>query len=177
MLNDMKLKLAVLAALAMLISSCGGTDKAATSTPSNATEPGVSSAPSTGAPVASTPVIESGRVSDAAIAALVDDSGHVDETLRTKVVDAILALPEDQQLAVLGDLSMRAEIEVAAASGLETAIGSPAAPKPRCAERGRRSVRRLRRSTQPRHSIRRRALLVCAGSRRHRPVRSVRSAS
>ena len=127
MLNDMKLKLAVLAALAMLISSCGGTDKAATSTPSNATEPGVSSAPSTGAPVASTPVIESGRVSDAAIAALVDDSGHVDETLRTKVVDAILALPEDQQLAVLGDLSMRAEIEVAAASGLETAIGSPAA--------------------------------------------------
>ena len=42
---------------------------------------------------ASKPVIESGRVSDAAIAALVGDSGTVDETLRTKVVDAILALP------------------------------------------------------------------------------------
>ena len=72
-------------------------------------------------------MIESGRVSDAAIAALVGDSGTVDETLRTKVVDAILALPEDQQLAVLGDLSLRAELEVAATSGLETAIGGQAA--------------------------------------------------
>ena len=127
MLNDMKSKLAVLAALAILISSCGGTDKAATSSPSSASEPGVSSAPSTGASVASAPVIESGRVSDAAIAALVDDSGTVNETLRTQVVGAILALPEDQQLAVLGDLSMRVELEAAAASGLEAAIGSPAA--------------------------------------------------
>lgn len=71
-------------------------------------------------------MIDSGRVSDAAIAAMVDDSGTVNETLRKQVVGAILALPEDQQLAVLGDLSLRAELEIATTSGLETAIGSRA---------------------------------------------------
>lgn len=126
MLKDMKSKLIVLVAMAMVMSSCGGTEKAGTSTPSSASMPGVSSTPSTGAAVVSTPLIDSGRVSDAAIAAMVDDSGTVNETLRKQVVGAILALPEDQQLAVLGDLSLRAELEIATTSGLETAIGSRA---------------------------------------------------
>jgi hypothetical protein len=127
MLNIVKSKLTVIVAVALLMSSCGGTEKAATSTPSSAASPDVSSAPATDAPVASTPLIESGRVSDTVIATLVDDAGTVNEALRKEVVDAILALPEDQQLAVLGDLSLRAELEVASASGLEAAIGSPAA--------------------------------------------------
>lgn len=126
MLKDMKSKLIVLVAMAMVMSSCGGTEKAGTSTPSSASTPGVSSTPSTDAAVVSTPLIDSGRVSDAAIAAMVDDSGTVNETLRKQVVGAILALPEDQQLAVLGDLSLRAELEIATTSGLETAIGSRA---------------------------------------------------
>ena len=129
MLNIMKSKLTVvvIVVVALSMSSCGGTDEAATSTPRSDSTPGLSSTAGTDAPVASTPLIESGRVSDAVIAAVVDDAGAVNESLRKQVVDSILALPEDQQLAVLGDLSLRAELEVAVASGLETAIGSRAA--------------------------------------------------
>ena len=46
MLKDMKSKLIVLVAMAMVMSSCGGTEKAGSSTPSSASTPGVSSTPS-----------------------------------------------------------------------------------------------------------------------------------
>ena len=124
----MKTKLSAFVALALLMTSCGGTDKAATTAQPSAAPPVLSPAPASSAPANASPtVFVSGRLSDEVITALVDDGGTVNEDLRRQALEAFVALPEDQQLAVLSDLSLRVELEAAAVSGLEAAIGGSAA--------------------------------------------------
>ncbi|MGH9133471.1 MAG: hypothetical protein ACRDZZ_06010 [Ilumatobacteraceae bacterium] len=66
-------------------------------------------------------------VSDAALEAVVTADGQADPTVLQAFVAEFSALPVDQQEAVVADLSLRTELEAAAISGLEQAIGDRAA--------------------------------------------------
>jgi hypothetical protein len=92
--------IAVIVAAALLVSGCGGSERSGVAVTSST---GSSPPPSSEAANESPTLFVSGRLSDEVINALVDDAGNIDEQLRTQVVDAFVALPDDQQLAVLSD--------------------------------------------------------------------------
>jgi hypothetical protein len=89
----------------------GGTDDGGAATP---------------APEGLPPLLDGDRISDAAVDAVLDDSGEVDAAALTAYAAALLDLTPEQQSAALADLSLRTELEAAAVSGLEAAIGDRA---------------------------------------------------
>ena len=121
--------------MASLLTACGGgggdddgaepaaTAAAATSGSSATTAPGATDdAPAAG----SNEWIVDGRVSDAAIDGVVDGDS-VDVVRVDELTDGVLALDRDDQVPLIGDLSRRVELEAAAFSGLEEALGGTAA--------------------------------------------------
>lgn len=71
-------------------------------------------------------LIESGRVTDEALAAVFDGES-VNRAVVSAFVAEVMALTEEERLAIAADLSRRAELEVARLSGLEAALGGTAA--------------------------------------------------
>jgi hypothetical protein len=134
-------------AVALVLPACGGNNKvgsAATDPPETQAQPPEtvdnSSAPSTSRatadPVASSApprptelpsLLDGGVVSDAALAAVIAPDGNADPVVLQAFVAEFSALPVDEQIAVIADLSLRTELEAAAISGLEAAVGDRAA--------------------------------------------------
>lgn len=119
-------------AFALFVSACSGTSgpvartdhsdsggvAAATSSldVSTSADVSISSAP------ANVPVLLDGLVSDGALAAMVVD-GVADVGLVDNAVAVIHALPDDEELVALQDLSHRFELQAARISGMQEAVG------------------------------------------------------
>ncbi len=105
-----------LVALALFGAACGGSSDDAADGPSETTR-------ASGVPAV---LIADGKITDEAIAAATKD-GDVQGAVVEAVVSEVLALEPNDQLAVLGEVSRRFELELARASGLESAVGDAAA--------------------------------------------------
>lgn len=119
-------------AFAMFVTACSGTSGPAARTDDGHSSDGAvtssldgstsSDAPIPSAP-ADVPVLLDGLVSDRALAAMVVD-GVPDGGLIDNAVAVIHALPDDEELVALQDLSHRFELQAARISGLQDAVGS-----------------------------------------------------
>jgi hypothetical protein len=133
-------------AVALVLPACGGgggdsasktTDRPDTTQPADTVETSAAPTPATtGDPSASAAaprpgeiprLLDGGIVSDAALAAVLTPDGSADPAVLQAFVAEFSALPVDQQLAAVADLSLRTELEAAAISGLEAAVGDRAA--------------------------------------------------
>jgi hypothetical protein len=72
------------------------------------------------------PLLDGDLISDAAVDAVLDDGGDVDDEALAAYASALIGLPPEQQRAVLADLSLRTDLAAASVSGLEAAIGDRA---------------------------------------------------
>ena len=111
----------VVASLAIAACSGSGNENMSasdTSQPSGATTSSDANVPAL--------LIEAGRVTDETLAAAVDGT-EVNGAVIEALDEALMALPETDRLAVATELSRRLELELARISGLEEAVGGPAA--------------------------------------------------
>ena len=69
------------------------------------------------------PLLDGGVVSDAALAAVLTPDGEADTSVLQAFAAELSALPIEQQEVAVADLSLRTELEAAAISGLEAAVG------------------------------------------------------
>jgi hypothetical protein len=130
--------------VALVLPACGGggKDDAVSATEPVPVTTGTSAATSTvttGVPLSSAsttdapetaaipPLLVGGVVSDTALAAVLSADGQADPAVLQAFVAEFSALPIEQQEAVVADLSLRTELEAAAISGLEAAVGDRAA--------------------------------------------------
>ncbi len=116
--------MSVVVVLGLSVSACGGGSTATTQATGAATGSGASIAATTATRTAAKAgMIESGRVTDAALSSLAKGDG-VDEGAARHLADTVLALPDAERTAAFADLSQRLELEAAKVSGLEAAVGS-----------------------------------------------------
>ena len=103
-----------------LVACSSGSDKASVRTSASAS----ASASAKSGPVPDV-VIDSGRVTDDALAAATDGK-DANPALIEAVTDELMSMEEADRLLVAADLSRRLELEAAKVSGLEAAIGGAA---------------------------------------------------
>lgn len=112
----------VLVVLALVSPACGGgSDGSSGEEPSSSA--GSISASNSGAPDSIPSLVEDGLVSEAALAAAFTPDGEVNVDAMQSFVAEFSELPIEQQEALVADLSLRTELEAAAISGLEEAVG------------------------------------------------------
>jgi hypothetical protein len=73
------------------------------------------------------PLLDGEVVGDAALDAVIAPDGQLDQTVLDALTTEFATLPREQQEAVVADLALRTELAVAEVSGLESAVGDPAA--------------------------------------------------
>jgi hypothetical protein len=120
--------LSVVLVAAIISSSCADPNEAErASRSSDVSTSDVSTPDAAPAPSASDFVVfEGGVVTDDALVAIVTGD-TVDTQVADGVIAAFTALPEEEQIVAFADLSRRYELELAKVSGLQDAIGDPAA--------------------------------------------------
>lgn len=125
-------RVAIALAAALVAVSCADADpgvstrRSSAATEGGGTDDSGDGGTATPVPEGLPPLLDGDLISDAAVDAVLDESGEVDTEALTAYATALLVLTPEQQSAALADLSLRTELEAASVSGLEAAIGDRA---------------------------------------------------
>lgn len=110
----------VIVAAALVVPACGGGSDGASGDEQPASAPPTEAS---GGSDSFPGLLEDGVVSTAALAAALTADGQANVPALQAFIAEFSELPLDQQEAVVGELSLRTELEAAAISGLESAVG------------------------------------------------------